>query len=408
MAHFYFAAQDKNRNIVQGDLEALDRDDAFEILAKRDLSPLRLDLIKENTGGFKFLKFNISLGGGLDSLDEITLVRHLGTVMNAGTDLVSGLTMIGEDAVKPFVRKMVLGIKDRMLLGEKFSDALLPWKDQFNPLFLSLVRAGEASGTLPETLLSYANQLRKDNAFIRRLKSALVYPVILVVALITMLILILTVVTPRLKELFATTRSAPPFYTQVFFFASDFLLSHFFAVGLIGGVILLGLAISLANKKTRRKVATVLWYLPFLNKIQRNLTLMRFCKTISSLIGAGFSLKAALGTASEVAGAKFGPVLLEIANEKLERGIGFGAAIGEYPKFFPKILVSVLKTAEKSGQIRTVMAQMGDFYEEEVIYALELFLTLIEPTLLLIVGLIVGLIASSLIAPIYRLIGSIR
>ena len=135
---------------------------------------------------------------------------------------------------------------------------------------------------------------------------------------------------------------------------------------------------------------------------------MRFSKTISSLINAGFTLKAALATTSEVVNLKYQHVLVEIAKEKLDRGVSFSQALNDYPAFFPSILVSVVATGEKSAQTSEVLAQMGEFYEEEVFYGLEFFLTLIEPILLLIVGLIVGLMAASLIAPIYRLIGGLR
>ena len=406
---FYFASQNKEGNTVQGNLEARDRDDALATLEKRGLSPFKLEPIVEKKNRSNFWNLSVSLGAGkISAIDEINIVRHLGTIMNTGTDLLSGLDMIGEDAINPLEKKMVFDIKERVSRGEKFSDALANWKNQFNPIFVSLVKAGEASGNLPGILLSYAMELRKDFTFTRRLKGAMVYPVILVLALIGMLILILTVVTPRLKELFSSTGSAAPFYTQIFFTASDIWLAHWVLVIIVAVILGIGILIGSRSQKFRAAAMRALWYVPIVNQIQKNLALMRLSKTLSNLLKAGFSLKSALLTASDVASTNYHDTIVTIANDKLERGLPFGQSLSEYPRLFPKILVSVVKTGERSGQLSNVLAQMGEFYEEEVIYALELFLTLIEPTLLLIVGLIVGLMASSLISPIYRLIGNIH
>jgi type II secretory pathway component PulF len=132
--------------------------------------------------------------------------------------------------------------------------------------------------------------------------------------------------------------------------------------------------------------------------------LARFTKTVARLIDAGFTLKAALAIAGDTLSPQYKKVLTVIGDDKLERGITFSQALGEYPKYFPKILVSVIATGERSGQLSPVLIQMSEFYEEEVVYSLELFLTLIEPIMLVIVGLIVALMASSLISPLYRLI----
>jgi type II secretory pathway component PulF len=348
------------------------------------------------------------LGKRLTVLDQIAMTRHLGTILNTGTDLMGGLEIIGRDAIKPMVRRIIYDIKSRISRGQKFSEALASWKGQFNPVFISLVRAGESSGNLPGILLAYAQELRKDYAFSRKLRGALVYPVILIAALMGMVVLILTVVIPRLKEVFASTKINPPVYTKFFFFISDFLLAHVVSIIVVFGVLLLVVFVLLQNNKTRRHMATLLWYLPFLNKIQKNITLNRFSKTLATLIDAGFTLQQGLVITGEVTGKKYELVLKSIARDKLEQGVLFSQALAEHKKYFPAIMVSVIATGEKSGQLSQVLKQMAEFYEEEVAYSLELFLTLIEPILLVVVGVIVALVASSLILPLYQLIGKIR
>lgn len=410
MPRLSYIAQDRYKNTTRGELEARDRDDALKLLAKRGLTPLKLEPVSETgaSGARRLLQASLSFGGRLTAFDRITLIRHLGTILQTGTDILSGLEMIAQDTIRPRVRKILYDLRDKVSYGETFSEALKRWRGDFGIIFISLVKAGEAAGNLPSILLSYAQELRKDYTFSRRLKGAMVYPAILILTLLAMLILVLTVVTPRLKEIFKSTNADPPIYTKAFFWASDLWLAHSSSLIILGVALILGLAAAWQNNRLRERIVAALWYFPILKKLGRTFELMRFAKTLSSLLDAGFSLKAAMLTASDVVSAKYKPIITDIVQKKLEKGIGLADAMREHPNFFPGILVSVVKTGEKSGQLSRVLSQMGEFYEEEVLYSLELFLTLIEPILLLVVGIIVGLMTASLIAPIYRLIGKIR
>lgn len=406
MARFSYVAQDENHTVTRGILESPTHADAVRSLVRKGLSPIKLEELsggkKEGSG----LGSAISLRKNLTLFDQINILRHLGTILNTGTDLLSGLDIIAKDAINPLVKKILYDIKERVGRGERFSDAIGKWKSQFNPIFPSLVRAGETSGTLPKTLTTYAQELRKDYTFFRKLRSAVTYPIILAVAVIAMILVLIGVVVPRLKQLFFSTRSEPPFYTKVFFAVSDFWVAHMWAILAVLGVVIVGLVIALKKKSLRRKLTSLLWYLPVLSRINKNLLLARFTKTLATLIDAGFSLRDALKTTGETLNPRYEKALKDIYETKLERGTEFSEALLAYENLFPRILVSVVATGEKSGQLSSVLVQMGEFYEEEVLYALELFLTLIEPFLLVFVGIIVGLMAASIISPIYRLIGS--
>lgn len=406
MPRFSYVAQDEKRNVARGVLEAPTRGDAIHSLVRKGLSPIKLEELSGRNVVTEKLGLNISFKKNLTLFDQINVLRHLGTILNTGTDLLSGLDIIARDAINPIVKKILYDIKERVGRGEKFSDSVEKWKDQFSPIFPSLVRAGETSGTLPKTLTTYAQELRKDYTFFRKLKSAVTYPIILAVAVIGMILVLIWVVVPRLKQLFTTTRSEPPIYTKIFFAVSDFWVAHTWTILAVIGVLVVGLIIALQKKFLRRKIASLLWYLPVLNRINKNLLLARFTKTLATLIEAGFSLRDALKTTGETLNPRYEKALKEIGETKLQRGTEFSEALLAYEDLFPRILVSVVATGEKSGQLSSVLMQMGEFYEEEVLYALELFLTLIEPFLLIFVGLIVGLMAASIISPIYRLIGS--
>lgn len=408
MARFYYVAQDKDRNLERGDIEGKDRKEAIDILIRRGLTPIKFEVVNEGEGTTRtrsFFSHTLSFGGRLTTFDQVTIIRHLGTILHTGTDLLTALEIIARDSIKPLTKRILYDIKERVARGEHFSETIRVWQEQFDPVFVNLIRAAEASGNLPTVLLSYAKELRKDMTFMRKLRGAMVYPVILISALTAMIVLILAVVIPRFKELFVSLKAEPPLYTKIFFFASDVLLAY--TVPLVTIVVILFIVVFFAfrHKRLRRQLGLLVWHLPVLRTVAKNLTLLRFSKTVANLLEGGFSLKAALLVAGEVVSPNYERALREVAEKKLEEGVSFAEALGRYPRLFPEVLVSVIATGERTGQLSAVLLEMAEFYEEEIIYSMELLLTLIEPVLLLIVGLIIGLLAGSLIGPIYRLIG---
>lgn len=411
MARYSYVAQEKSHKIANGTIDAKNRNEALELLRMRGITPLKLTLIEGAEGGpswFSRLAEKLSLGSSLTAMDQIIVIRELGTILQGGTDLVVALEVIAADAIKPAVRKIMHGLRDSVERGASFHGALLAHKDSFSPIFLNLVKAAEASGGLPAMLTSYAKELRKDNAFSRKIKGALIYPIILVISLLAMIVLILTVVAPHLKELFASLKTQPPFYTRGFFFLSDIWVAHMSSIIAVAIVFAVMMIVGFRIKKTQRYVIGLLWHLPLLHKIQRSLSLMRFSRTIATLINSGFPLKEAVLVVRDVMGPQFRDPLTLIAEKRLEEGVSFSAALAAYPKLFPGMLTSVISTAEKSGHLSASLEDMAEFYEDDVSYSLEMVLTLIEPVLLAVVGIIIGLLAASLIAPLYKVIGSVK
>ncbi len=411
MARFSYVAQDRANQVTQGALDAPDRIAALQRLTDQGLTPIKIQeerVVQRPAKERSRFSFGSIFKSNLSTFDQIIIVRHLGIILNTGTDILTALDIIARDAIKPLVKQILYDIKARVTNGERLSVALQAWKDQFNPILISLVKSGEDSGDLPGTLISYAQELKNENAFVRRVRGASFYPAILLTALGGMLIIILTFVAPRLKDLFSDLRARPPIQMRIFFAASDFLLHYTIPIAIVLGIMVLVIIVALRNRNVRLRVTTALRFLPVISRIQMNLTLMRFTKTVANLIDAGFGLKAALITTSEVVDIRYRRTILEINEKSLEHGISLSDSIRKYPKLFPDILVSAVATGEKSGKLSTVLRQMGEFYEENVLYGLETFLTLIEPILLVIVGVIVGLMAASIISPIYQLIGKIR
>ncbi len=405
---FRYISQESGGALRQGYIDAVNHQEAMDTLARQGVLVMKIETAAEAEGGarglWKRLNLSLSVSKNIDRLDQLTVLRQLSTILNTGTDLITALDIVADNAVKPAVKNILYDIRAKILAGESFSGALALWEENFDPVFINLVKSSEAAGTLPVMFASYSLELKKEIEFSRQLRSAMIYPLILVAAVVVMLLIILTVVAPRIQELFATSTIDPPFFTKIFFQASNLLINHTLSVVAVLMAFVVGLVVMIRNKKLRKILSSLLWYLPLLRKVQIDLTLMRFSKTLSTLVKAGFPMKGSLMIVANVVQPVYQRALTDIAQEKLERGISLAEALRHYPKLFPSILTGVISTGEKTGQLNDVLEQMGEFYEEESLYKLKFLLTLVEPLLLAVVGVIIGGIAASLLAPIYRLI----
>lgn len=402
---YTYTAQDQKGMEVSGDIEAPNEREAAQILVRQKLLPLRLAAIGTPGAKAKGKMFEAVFAGNINTLDEMIITRHLGTILTAGTDLLSGLDIIAEDAIKPIVKTIILDVRSRIATGQTLSQALGAWNSQFNPILLNLVRAGEVAGNLSEVLINYSHELRKDYAFNRKVKGAMVYPLILISALTLMMVIVVSFVIPKLKDIFTSTNITPPLYTRILFSVSDAWLAHYGLIIAIFAGIAAAIMIGLRNSTIRRHIASLIWYLPYLRTIHKNFSIMRLCRTLSHLLKAGVQIEKALLISGQAIGGSYEPILKSIGQENLVRGISLADSMRQHRKHFPSMLISVVATGEKSGKVNASLDQMSEFYEEEVVYALERFLVIIEPTLIVFVGIIIGIVAASLIAPIYKFIG---
>jgi type IV pilus assembly protein PilC len=401
---FIYTAQDRYGQTLKGEIEAADRKTAFNLISSRGLTPLTLIQI-ESAAERKTKMLALVFGGRLSAMDVLFITRHLGALLGSGMDLLSALSIIAEEAPNSLTRLIISDIRAQVVSGKSLSDAFLRWKMHFDPVLLNLVKAGEMSGDLAEIMRDYAAELRKTTAFLRKVRGAIFYPAILISALALMMLLMLWVVVPRLQELFRSIGAKPPWYTSALFFLSN-VLRHNTALVIFGFIVLV-LIVFLArrNRSIRHSLALLLRHLPYLSRIQNYFILRTFSKTLSRLLKAGVDLRRAILITAEAVGPAYGAILEDIAKRQLERGISLSESLQAHRRLFPVLLVSSIAAGEKSGNITSSLDQLAEFYEEETLYALEHFVTIIEPTLIVIVGLIVGLMVGSLISPIYRFIG---
>lgn len=403
MATFIYEAYNKEGVITHGEYEGVNRDEAIRYLAKRDLTPVSVKEIRARGEGGGILAINFF--ERLSPVDVMFLVRNLSTTVKAGLSIVEALDILIADAEKKLMKKVLQEARACIKNGQPLSSAFEAYKDSFPPIFMGMLRAGELSGQLDKILAELGRYLSKEYALRSKVKSALTYPVILLVASLGVMTLLLVFVLPRLTSSFAASGVKLPFITQVFLGLSKMITWSFtLDLVLLAGLIWFFVYFRRTNSG-KRFFFWVIAHTPVANDLVKKVALVRFARTFGNLIGSGVSALEALDLSSKSMGNLPYEIAIKNAILAVENGSPISEALNKFPHLFPRLLISLIIVGERTGTLHEIMGTFADFYEEEVDNTLKDLTSILEPALLLIMGLLVGAIAVSIILPIYQLVG---
>lgn len=342
---------------------------------------------------------------GLGAIERILFTDHLAAMIQSGTPLIEALETYQEEE-KPQNAQMIESIIQDSKRGKKLSESMAVFPDTFSPLYLALVRAGELSGSLEETLEYLATDLRREKEFYDQVKSALIYPmVVLFVALIVITILVLFVI-PRITQVTQSLGDELPTMTRIVSSVAIFL-ADFGPILLIAtlGLIVVGILL-IRNRQTRQKLEPRLLKLPVIGDLIQKYILARFLRVLSGSIKYAIPLTQSLANVGDLVD----NVVYQKACQRISKFVSTGGSLSqalsqEGSNLFPNIVVKTIRSGEKTGTLHKSMFRLSKFYEAEVDRDLKRLTDLIEPALVIVLGLIVGTTAISVIAPIYELTG---
>ncbi|MEK7493639.1 MAG: type II secretion system F family protein, partial [Patescibacteria group bacterium] len=351
----------------------------------------------------------VSFSSKITLLEKITFARNLSLMIKSGIGMAEAVSILLEDAERAPLRKVLSKIKADLEKGLQLSAALATFPTQFSTVFISLLNAGEESGNLESSLLQIATQLKKENDLKKKIMSAMAYPAILLSLAFGVVALLVTVVLPRVSKIFTQAHVQLPLLTRILLGISDFVVSQFFAtLAILAGIVAL---VVLARRSSAGKRALQVLFIktPLIAPLMKKIALVRFTGTLHSLMKAGVPLTRALEiTAQAIGNASYRDVLLGIAKNEISKGISLGMALKQRPEYFPRLTSSMIVVGEKSGNLENVLENLSSFYEEEVDGTIKALITILEPALLLCIGLIIGAIALSIVMPIYQMINVVR
>lgn len=404
MAIFLYEAVDKQGINRKGELEASTKQDALESLVHQNLTPLR---VQERGKAGEARGLDKNLFESVTMLDKILLTKHLGAIVRAGISLHEALDILIQDTEKPLMRRILVNAKSNLERGQPLSATFEYWNHYFSPVFIGLIRAGEISGDLERTLDRLGDQLIRDNELVRKVKGAMIYPAILLVASILVVLLLLVFVLPRLATVFSQSGVQLPLMTRILLGLSAlFTYSPLLTFGGAGFLIIGGFFVvrSTAGKEFLGRVA---FKIPLTRNLIKKVVLTRFSRTLGNLLASGLPIIQSLDILKITVGNPVYAQAIQDIQKEVKRGIPLADLLRRDVRLFPHLLSSMVLVGERTGSLEDVLKTVASFYDEEVDRSLKAIVSLIEPAMLLVMGLIIGSIAVSILLPIYQLVGTL-
>lgn len=414
MPIFSYIAIDNQNKSINGTIEQPDRTSAISALVKQGLRPISIKETKVDTKSKKTTSQFGTLFKNNDKVKNDQLViftRQLSAMVGAGVPLLRALTSLCDHITEsPALQKILTGVINDVEAGSTLGDALGKYPSTFNDVYVNMVRAGEAAGILEEILNRLALQQEKSTKIRKKVKSSMIYPVVLLSITVLAFFGLMFFVVPQIGNVL-TDLGGPdaklPGITLFMLGLSDFIISYWYIIfGAIGIMTFLILAY-IKTPKGRYKFHKIILKIPVLKVLIMKVAVANFARTFSALTQAGVAVLEALHVTSRAVGnAVYEEALLQAA-EEVKNGKTLSSVI-EKNSIFPPIVPQMLLVGEETGQTDKILVKVADFFEEEVDVAIAGLSSIIEPVMILVMGGMVGLIAASVMLPIANLAQSIK
>lgn len=396
MPIFKYLVKNKQGENVKGKVEAVSRAQAVSTLIGRDLFVIDVSPLGQSEG------FLSGLTNNKVKFEElVNFTRQLATMINAGLPLATALSILEEQS-KTEMAKLTGNLLKDVEGGLSFSMALDKYKENFSRIYVQLVRAGEIGGVLDEILDRLAITMEKEKDFRAKTKSAMVYPIIIVLAMVAVAIVMMVAVVPKLTIMYQDFGTELPVATTILMSISGFFVNFWWLLMFFFGIA--GLALRAFQKTPQGELAIdrFLLRMPIIGILKQKIVLTDFTRTLSLLLGAGVSLLEALDVVASAIGSAVYRSQLKEVTKQVEKGITLSDAIAHYENF-PSILFQMISVGEETGKLDEILGKISEYFEKESEYAIKNLTAAIEPMIMIVLGLGVGFIVIAIIMPIYSL-----
>lgn len=399
---YTYTAIDKDDKKITGSLEADSPVIATQLLKRRGLRPVTVTSVK--TDGI-ISKLPIIGAKKVKLKDMVVFTRQLATMINAGVPLVRSLATLQNQTENETFKKTLVEVSHDVEGGLSFADSLEKHPNVFSPIYINMVRAGEAGGILDEILKKLALQQEKDQRIRGKFKSAMTYPIILLTITTGVFIMLMVFVMPRIGKIIqdlAGPGAELPQLTRTMLGISDFMVTKWYILLAIGFLISYFLRKYIKTPEGRLKKDEFLLKAPVLKTVIRKVAIARFARIFASLMSAGVTVIESIEVTAKAIGNAVIEQELLAASKAVSNGQQLSVPLGE-SKVFPPIVSQMLAIGEETGQTDEILVKVADFYEEEVDATVDSLSSILEPIMIVVMGTMVGLIAASVIGPISNL-----
>ena len=408
MSLLKYSAAKQDGTLVTGEREA-ENDRALALALKTEgLLLLRAEAADLKVGFFKFnINELISRIRPVSLVERMFFSRNLGVMIKAGLPLTRALEASTEESSNPKFKKIIFAVLSDIVKGKSFADALRPHPKAFNELYVNMIEVGEESGRLSLVLKLLANQMKKDHDLRSRVKGAMMYPAIILIAIFGIGAMMMIYVIPTLAETIKGLGTNLPWSTQAIIALSDFLQHYLIlAIAILISVVVIIWRV-LKSKTGKLAFDRVILKMPIFGMLVQKFNLARFTRTLAYLIASGIPIVRSLEITARVLGNSKYRSAIEEAAKEIQKGKQLNEILHYHPDIFHPMVVQMLKVGEETGKISDMLLRLAMFFEEDVNNTTKNLSTIIEPVLMLVIGAFVGFFAISILQPIYGSLGKI-
>lgn len=407
MSKYFYTAQSLTGEAKSGTAEAKDERQLARILRQEGLILIRAELEEEKKAKKRKFEITLPFFGGVSLTEKIFFARNLRVMITAGLPLPRALETLANQAKSQKFKRALLDIRDEIIKGKSFSDSLQKYPNIFSELFQSMVKVGEESGTLEDVLKTLAQQMEREYELKSKIKGAMIYPAVIICAMIGIGILMLVMVVPKLAETFEELEIELPMTTQLVIGLANFLAQKWYLAIIILFVLVFLFRQAMKTKAGKRIIDTLTLKIPIISPIVRKTNSAYTARTLSSLITAGVPIVKSLEITSGTLGNIYYKSAVATAAEKVRKGEKISEALKPYENIYPSIVIQMVAVGEETGETSNVLTQLADFFEEEVSNATKNLAAVIEPVIMLVIGAAIGFFAVSMIQPMYSMLGAL-
>jgi len=395
---YRYRAKKGPQDIIEGRIEADSEREAVDKLSMMGYLPVQINEDKEP---LKPLGVLVKQKARVKPSEITIFSRQLASLLRSGVPILNALNIIKEQA-NPGLRSTLGGIYSAIKEGAAFSWALGQYPNLFSPLYIAIVRSGEDSGALPEALLRLSDYRAKQEEFVSRLRMAMAYPSLMAFVGIATVAFMFTFVIPRLTRIFVNMEQSLPIPTRILISISANLRDNWFWILLCVAVVVLLVRRQSKTKTGRSALSRIYLSLPVLGKLILKSELARFCRTLELLIRAGIPILKAIDVSIPVLGNEVISEQLMLSHKELEQGGSFGKSLKQ-SGLFPLFMTNLIIVGEESGKLDEALGEVANTFERETDEAARIAVNLLEPALILVIGLIVGFIVVAMLLPVFEI-----
>lgn len=400
MSLYRFLAKDSNGKKFTGEVEAFDEKSLISTLRTEGLIPIEVKR-KKGLGG-PLLKAIPKLGGGVSSGEIVTFTRQLSTMISAGIPIADALIILEKQTKSPAFSAILSEVVADVQGGMALSAALGKHAKHFDIVYIKLIEAGETGGVLDKVLFKLAETLEKEKEFKSKTKGAFIYPAIVVVVMVIVVALMLIFVIPKLTSLYTEIGAELPLPTKILIALSGFVRGFWWLLILLFAGLVYSFKVFEKTEKGGQLISKLVLKLPIWGKIRKTIILAEFTRTLGLLMGTGIPIIVALKVVANILASPTFKEGIEVAINRVERGSSLYQPLASNPAF-PPIISQMIRVGEETGKMDEVLQRLSMYFESESEQQVRNLTTALEPVILVILGLGVGILVLSIILPIYNL-----